>query len=135
MTPTEVRFIFYMRRMKESWIDKLIELLNEYKIYTDHKNSRMSEYVWINVWDDIVMDSYVWTTKDKTLEIISKKFWFIKWLVDNEKIDTDIVYKKWFLAKTYDKDEVWEYFEPYEEILMLLAIQDEPIEFLVSILK
>lgn len=60
---------------------------------------------------------------------------FIKRLVDNDKIDTDIVYKKWFLARTYDKDEVWEYFEPYEEILMLLAIQDEPINFLISILK
>ena len=107
-------------------MDKLIKYLNEYKLYTDHKKSIMSEYVWANVWDDIVMDSYVWTTKDNTLEIISKKFWFIKWLVDNDKIDFDKI-QIWFQSTLW----YWK----YDSLLMLLSIQDKPIEFLVSILK
>ena len=89
---------------------------------------------WLFCYDDIT-DHKWWTMQDEAMVICSKKFWFIKWLVENDKIDTDIVYKKWFLARTYDKDEVWKCFEPYEEILMLLAIQDEPINFLISILK
>jgi len=121
-------------------MEKLIKLLNEYKIYTDHKESRMSEYVWANVWDDIVMSSYVWTTKDKKLEIISKKFRFIQRLVKHDKIDFD---------NRELKDKFMEEFERYPTfhnntynqdfninwLLMLLSIQDDPIEFLVSILK
>ena len=105
-------------------MEKLIELLNEYQY-------------WMFVYEDDLLLLRIWSHVKVWGEtfVISKKFWFIKWLVENNKIDTDIVYEKWFLAKTYDKDEVWEYFEPYEEILMLLSIQDEPIEFLVSILK
>ena len=62
----------------------------------------------------------------KTEEIISKKFWFIKWLVENEKIKWD--------EKFYLEDDEW-LFGTYEWILMQLSIQDEPIEFLVSILN
>lgn len=112
-------------------MNKLLELLNEYKIYTDHKKSRMSEYVWTNVWDDIVMDSYVWTTKDKTLEIISKKFWFIKWLVKNDKVDLEKL-------DTPEYIDLWDDFMKLSDsdyLTMLLSIQDNPIEFLVSILK
>ena len=97
-------------------MEKLIELLNEY-----------SKNIWYFNEEDLQWQTKAW--------ILSKEFWWVKWLVENDKIDTDIVYEKWFLAKTYDKDEVWEYFEPYEEILMLLSIQDEPINFLISILK
>ena len=105
-------------------MEKLIELLNEY----DSPN-------WWKETDGGIDNIWKIYEFHSELQIISKKYWFIKWLVENNKIDTDIVYREWFLAKTYDKDEVGEYFEPYEEILMLLSIQDEPIEFLVSILK
>ena len=112
-------------------MDKLIKLLNEYKIYTDHKKSRMSEYIWINVWDDIVMDSYVWTTKDKTLEIISKKFWFIKRLVDNHKIDFS-----WEWELSLDLVNLFERkVDNADWVIALLSISDTPIEDLVSYLK
>jgi hypothetical protein len=79
---------------------------------------------WYNLYSDVT-PSY----------LTSKSFWFIKWLVENDKINTNIVYDMWFYARIYEEDEVWEFFERYEEILMLLAIQDNPIQFLVSILK
>ena len=112
-------------------MEKLIKLLNEYKLYTDHKKSRMSEYVWANVWDDIVMDSYVWTTKDKTLEIISKKFWFIKWLVENDKIKP----LRKFIGWETDEDEPYIQFDLVDQYIAYLSIQDNPIEWLCEILK
>lgn len=121
------------KEKKEIW--KLLELLNEYENQLDLKwctRSEQPNFIWhikaVSEYSDNIL-------YNADLAVTSKRYWFIKWLVENDKIDTDIVYREWFLAKTYDKDEVWEYFEPYEEILMLLAIQDNPIEFLVSILK
>ena len=55
-------------------------------------------------------------------KIISKKFWFIQRLVKNQKIDLEKV------------PQVMEYSD-YESLLMFLAIQDNPIDFLLSILK
>ena len=69
---------------------------------------------------------------------------FIQWLVEKNKIDTQnlITYMNW-TSLTFNKvpstdctniDKTWNNF--YTEcLLMLLAIQDKPIEFLVSILK
>ena len=41
------------------------------------------------------------------------------------------------MAKNYDYDTfvVEEFYPPYEQLLMLLSIQDNPIEFLISVLK
>ena len=107
-------------------MEKLIELLNDYN--TDTRNLARVEEL-----------------------IISKKFWFIQWLVENEKIDLDKSwldikdylsynkrYDKWIvMAENYDNDTfvVREFYSPYEQLLMLLSIQDNPIEFLISILK
>jgi len=62
---------------------------------------------------------------------------FIKWLVNNDKINL------WKIKKLYRKSNensthtypiLYDY--SYDEsLLMFLAIQDEPIEFLISILK
>ena len=61
--------------------------------------------------------------------IVSKDFWWIKWLVDNDKIDK---YNEDLCSLMSELSE----FQQYEKcLLMLLAIQDEPIEFLISILK
>ena len=49
---------------------------------------------------------------------------FIKWLVENDKIDKSKVFS---FIDTADK--------PYEDILCLLALSDEPIEDLISFLK
>ncbi len=63
---------------------------------------------------------------------------FIKWLVENEKIDRKKLEKRPFSDGLIYSDSdctVYRNDTTYEMLLMLLAIQDEPIEFLVSILK
>jgi hypothetical protein len=111
-------------------MEKLIELLNEYWEYD------LVEHNWeICKWDtNDEWEINIYT--DYTNNIISKKFWFIKWLVDNDKIDRDkIIEKSDFMPIVSNK--VWDFLQPTEEqeLLMLLSIQDNPIEFLVSILK
>jgi hypothetical protein len=104
-------------------MEKLIELLNEYV-----------KELWI--WN------YVWWHNKKTVEnsdfIITKKFWFIKWLVDNDKIDLKELDKS-ERKPMYSFEEEWKLwfklFWVYESLLMLLSIQDNPIDFLISILK
>ena len=132
-------------------MEKLIELLNEYK------KTRVKEY-WIefNIWEekwelniiiDDWQDNYSWWTCDTDIAIsyiISKKFWFIKWLVENDKIDTSkandknlngyeielrIRAVKELVADSEEKTVL------YLNLLMLLAIQDEPIKYLCEIIK
>ena len=100
-------------------MEKLIELLNEYEkgdVWSYDEEMWMPYYWW---GDDCDYDVY----------LISKKYWFIKRLVENEKIEwnnKDIAIREWILWKSIDN---------YHSLLMALAIQDEPLEFLVSILK
>ena len=96
---------------------KLIELLNEYEgqdTWSYDEEMGMPYYWW---GDDCDYEAY----------LISKKYWFIKWLVENEKVEenSDLI----TLAS-----ELWCAFSS-DVLLMYLAIQDEPIQFLVSIIK
>lgn len=67
--------------------------------------------------------------------IISKPFWFIKWLIDNDKINNF-----WQVIKDID---IWwsdtitwvDTYSNYEAALMLLAISDAPIDLLCERLK
>lgn len=97
-------------------MEKLIELLNEYR----------NKELWYNVpeWEEYE----IWVSEDK---LISKRFGFIRWLVDNDKIElpTSCAIDK---NNDYSEREIK---SDYESLLMLLAIQDEPIELLISILK
>jgi hypothetical protein len=113
-------------------MEKLIELLNEYEKNRIEKiNSE---------WKLMVKLSFKPYTEESLTnkayrscweEICSKYYWFIKWLVENEKIDNSKFYDKnilkWFMTLTKE--------EKADSIIMNLAIQDEPIEFLISILK
>jgi len=127
--------------MKENWIKKLIELLNEYE-----KEVKKSEIVWSidNDWD-ICRQTYEWVDYNEYTEymntnnLISKSFWFIKWLVDNEKIDRNNVREGnywrefndyWTIPNSKRDKEI-----QIERLLMILSIQDNPIEFLCSVLK
>lgn len=114
-------------------MEKLIKLLNEYE-----KKSKVHWYEWY--WQDVLMcrylivkDGFEFYTDEATTIAISKYYWFIKWLVDNDKIDhwklsNYIIDNKFFWDKIAELKE-------YETLLMLLAIQDEPIEFLIGLLK
>ena len=64
--------------------------------------------------------------------IICKKFWFIQWLVGMAKIDYE-AWHKVFIDSHYFNS-VSDLLE-YEVLTMYLSIQDDPIEFLISILK
>ena len=91
--------------MKE-WMGKLLELLNECRAEHD---------VYPVVYDEKDLDS-LWILKR-----------FVKWLVENDKIDLDKLEKKVLKENLIRKFDEW--------LLMLLAIQDEPIRFLCEILK
>ena len=114
-------------------MEKLIELLNEFN---------WKESFWLDT-DSISWEKYInrwdWNQCFIYEHIISKKFWFIEWLVENDKIDRNLV--DWaILHKTHRllEDDYWvenmnkQY---YEKTLMLLAISDTPIDLLCEILK
>ena len=110
--------------MKEKiWMEKLVDLLNEYV-----------KELWI--WD------YVWWHNKKTVEnsdyIITKKFWFIKWLVENDKIDREKFWNSETKSSKYSDFEL-SYDTPREDytniLLMELSISDTPIEDLLLYLK
>jgi hypothetical protein len=124
-------------------MNKLIELLREFPS-NDAKVLDKEDSAIIDTWQEFVYWNRIYLYET----IISKKFGFIKRLVDNDKIDRDKCwfknewfrnwYDKWIvLAENYDNDtyKVTEFYRPYFQLLMLLSIQDESIEFLISILK
>lgn len=107
-------------------MEKLIELLNEYE-----EEEELYEYDnWIiNTWYDM---QEVW--KDLVeLEIISKKFWFISRLFENDKIDiytnlkNNWTFRREFYAIEGRKE--------YERLIMLLSVEDNPIQYLIDLLK
>ena len=97
-------------------MEKLIELLKEY----DNEE----------FWEALYMENKVYAND---FLIISKKYWFIKWLVENEKIDTTNLQDYWDRWEMW----IWVFANMYKSdlIILTLSIQDNPIEFLISILK
>ena len=100
-------------------MEKLIELLNEYEPYiASDGEHRDNFWYFIYKWWSAIFPKEIWM-----LKIISKEYWFIKWLVENEKIDLD------------GYPDIDFFNGDVNNLLMYLAIQDEPINFLISILK
>lgn len=90
-------------------MEKLIELLNESAVL-----------------DTIFENEY--QVKFRATKIISKELGFIKWLVDNNKIDLDKVEqieRDWFVFNCSHE----------EAIIMYVSISDNPIQDLISLLK
>ena len=119
-------------------MEKLIELLNEYSVVEREKYSALTGEEKPKTWKYWIKweDSNWWYVfyldwfRDNLSQtyLISKEYWFIKWLVDNDNIETNYI-------SSYSIYWTDEYFKPYENLLMDLARIDEPIEFLISILK
>ena len=106
---------------------KLIELLNKYEAKLEEMpltRERWREENWI-------LYRRFMNVEDAERMVISKSFWFIKRLLDKEKIDllrlscTAIRY-----TEIIDAD-----FSREDIIIMILAIQDNPIKFLIDYLK
>lgn len=93
-------------------MEKLIELLNEYRRI------------------DFIPERQKGILMVAEEKVISKKYWFVKRLVDNDKIDLEELDYEIRKYNSYI-DSHWY----YDALLMILVIQDNPIEFLISILK
>lgn len=116
-------------------MDKLIELLNEYEnrdleLEEWEESNARTENNWhlrFNGANKVQFDTYMFDSL-----ALSKKYWFIRWLIKKRKLDRD---------KFDERREEWNkhlritWVNDYELLLMLLAIQENPTEFLVSILK
>jgi hypothetical protein len=106
---------------KEIWMEKLIELLNEYDkekwLHTFWKMTQSNKIQIYGKW--VCSESYLY----------SKSYGFIKWLVENDKIDFS---KDAFVSLA---SELW--CTAYDEkiVLMVLSISDTPIDLLCSLLK
>ena len=128
-------------------MEKLIELLNDYEKWKWEEYWRWN-YVWgidkenKNIFASRFPDwAYICEEESRAI-IICKGYDFIKWLVDNDKIDYDKAkgFKLlpldtviWFRLGENEKESLNRL--NYYKLLMLLSIQDNPIEFLISILK
>ncbi len=109
-------------------MEKLIELLNEYEAKR-HKTSIIAE---IRKWKEDSLSYLEMNWNYSELLCISKGYLFIQWLVDNDKIKfNENEYKK----SIEELNGECRPFEEYELLLMALSIQDNPIEFLISVLK
>lgn len=111
-------------------MDKLVGLLNEYEV--EKKPLRLQRNYYL-CWKWIMYIDEEWEDVDDyrtDYEIISKEYGFIKWLVDNDKIElpTSCAIDK---NNDYSEREIK---SDYESLLMLLAISDTPIDDLISIL-
>lgn len=132
-------------------MEKLIELLNKFEreVYKDeHKYVEFPDwtrddwwywYIWnkFNVWEEDWLNYSIANYRDYNSElvIISKKFWFIKWLVENDKIDLDKVEKKFYneicTTDYWDKDRAyWK----SNLVISVLSISNNPIQDLLDLL-
>ena len=66
--------------------------------------------------------------------LISKSFWFIKRLVEEDKIDLKEFHRLCWIIN--QDSEYWNWTpQEYEQVIMYLSISDSPMEDLVSLLK
>ena len=112
--------------------NKLIELLNEFELYNA---SWWTPDVWKFEWELHYYSGYLdeCVFNNVKLRIISKSYGFIKRLVDNDKIDiikmSDVFFKKTSGFNNAERVNCC------QELLMLLAISDSPIQDLCVWLK
>lgn len=102
-------------------MEKLIELLNEREM-----GEEWWEFYYLSDW--VIRDD--WWNILYDYRIISKEYWFIEWLVENDKID----YEKSPWEIMFD-DRMWTTFSLEDSIVMMLSISNTPIQDLISLLK
>ena len=95
------------------------------------KLARFTSYDWINKVFNLSNGCSFWVEF-----VLSKRYWFIEWLVKKDKID----FYKVSQSENELEVDVNVYRSSFEDdnyywLLMILSIQDEPIEFLISVLK
>ena len=120
-------------------MEKLIELFKQ------HKRETWTSYEYILFRDNDAwlqarcIDNWKEIYIVRQAEILSKKMGFIQRLVKNDKIDFDKIPNKieeiWIPMLWEWKIKYWFDSSDYYWLLMLLSIQDSPIDFLCSVLK
>lgn len=122
-------------------MEKLQDLLKSFWIETQW-DKKLYKVVYWEKWFEFWYLPYVWAKLEKTWRLqdeilFSKSFWFIKWLVENDKIERLAFSQSWLLGKYTDFE--LSYDTPREDytnmLLMELSIQDNPIEYLISVLR
>ena len=123
------------KRKEKSELEELIELLNEYEtprswvVYKSY-----DDYDWFFYWVDCDWETEIaWSDS----LICSKKFWWIWWLVENDKIKDleEIDYIYWPELVNHQTEIIYTPYSLYNSLLMLLSISSSPIEDLISYLK
>lgn len=129
-------------------MEKLLELANQFELEREKwiesfKDNELPLWEWSvdTFWDlcyesnkDFNWEDCYWDTAMAVF--ISKHYWFIEWLVKNDKIDLDKINLVWELKDTWEDDSVnlsvhaWS-----DSTIMLLSISKNPIETLLCILK
>lgn len=120
-------------------MEKLIELINEHQkeIHPDGIYLPVVAYRdWIFYSDS---DCLSWVIDE--IHFISKNYWFIKRLVENDKINRKrkMIKQVWTWGTldlmNFDRIQDIEYYSIEETLLMLLSISDDPIDDLVLYLE
>lgn len=101
-------------------MEKLINLLNQYK-----EEAWMNCY-WYETSDWPIVDQY-WPALSETV-LISRNYWFIKWLLENKMLQPKDTAKQYILEAVAP----W---EDYKCFLQRLATSETPINDLISYLK
>ena len=117
-------FIYHIQYKME----RLLNLLQEF-YWENRKFSNDDWLLTMTNWVENLSGAYAQTY------IISLKGGFIKWLVDNDKIDMS---KAIYYSDNIHEENYWEWgwlCNDYEFVLMILSISDTPIEDLISYLK
>ena len=108
-------------------MEKLLKLLNEYQTQRESK-FKFSSY------DERSLSFLLIDSNEVLWEetIISKKFWFIERLVEEDKLDKGWLFNIITESCVFDGVDMC---SESDYIIMYLAIEDDPISFLISILK
>ena len=123
----------FNKKVKEKiWMEKLINLLNEFetpqswvvfKSYDDYDGT----FYWVDIDGETEI---AWSDS----MILSKRFQWVKWLVENDKIDrTDI--PTWFDYEYQWRKDIYCVSYEVNILTMRLSISDTPIEDLISYLR
>ena len=107
-------------------MEKLLNLLNLFEAWENANSTCINIY---HHWNE----NKIYACDD---EIINKRFWFICWLVYWDKIDFHKIHGHWPIIR-YCRDNLkWDWNDVKEwVVLMLLSVQENPIDYLISILK
>lgn len=127
-------------------MEKLLELANQFELEREKwiesfKDNELPLWEWSvdTFWDlsyesnkDFNWEDCYWDTAMAVF--ISKHYWFIEWLVENDKIDFQIWNWEKYLEYPIWSDNYDGVYD-YKDIIQWLSISDTPIEDLLLYLK